>query len=209
MGLAFLITTENLQLLGERKVLKEAEYATLLDAAQVIESARDEARRIVEGAAAQAEERRRAGYEEGLRQGRTEQAQGLLAAALGTEGQLRALRQSMAQIVARAVQQFLGDADPAQLMVAAMQRVEALIRHEPFVVARVAPAQEAVLRSALQRLGAEAAWAARTSIVVDASLADGACVLQTPSGSLEIGVEAQIEVFRRAVEQRGIGVAAG
>ncbi len=30
MGLAFLITTENLQLLSERKVLKEAEYAALL-----------------------------------------------------------------------------------------------------------------------------------------------------------------------------------
>jgi len=208
MGLAFLITTEHLQLLGERKVLKEAEYATLLDAAQLIESAREEARRIVEAAAAQADERRRAGYEEGLRQGRAEQAKGLLAAALGTEGQLRALRQSMAQIVAKAVQQFLGDADPAQLMAAAMQRVDALVRHEPFVVARVAPAQEALLRSALQRLGAEAPWAARTSIVIDAALGDGACVLQTPSGSLEIGVEAQIEVFRRAVEQRGLGVAA-
>jgi type III secretion system HrpE/YscL family protein len=153
MGLAFLITTEHLQLLGERKVLKEAEYATLLDAAQVIESARGEARRIVELAAAQAEARRREGYEEGLRQARAEQADSLLASALGTAGQMRALRQSMAQIVAKAVQQFLGDAEPAQLMAAAMQRVDALIRHEPFVVARVAPAQEAALRDALARLG--------------------------------------------------------
>jgi type III secretion protein L len=208
MGLAFLITTENLQLLGERKVLKEAEYATLLDAAQVIESARGEARRIVELAAAQAEQRRREGYEEGLRQARAEQADSLLASALGTAGQMRALRQSMAQIVARAVQQFLADAEPAQLMAAAMQRVDALVRHEPFIVARVAPAQEASLREALARLGGEAPWSAHTSIVVDASLAEGACVLQTPSGSLEIGVAAQIEVFRRAIEQRGLGAAA-
>ena len=208
MGLAFLITTENLQLLGERKVLKEAEYATLLDAAQVIDSARAEARRIVELAAAQAEQRRLEGYEEGLRQARAEQADSLLASALGTAGQMRALRQSMAQIVARAVQQFLADAEPAQLMAAAMQRVDALVRHEPFIVARVAPAQEAALREALARLGGEAPWSAHTSIVVDAALADGACVLQTPSGSLEIGVDAQIEVFRRAVEQRGLGAAA-
>ena len=207
MGLAFLITTENLQLLGERKVLKEAEYATLLDAAQVIDSARAEARRIVELAAAQAEQRRREGHEEGLRQARAEQADSLLASALGTAGQMRALRQSMAQIVAKAVQQFLADAEPAQLMAAAMQRVDALIRHEPFIVARVAPAQETALRDALARLGGEAPWAAHTSIVVDASLAEGACVLQTPSGSLEIGVEAQIEAFRRAVEQRGLGAA--
>lgn len=208
MGLAFLITTENLQLLGERKVLKEAEYATLLDAAQVIESARDEALRIVELAAAQAEQRRREGYEEGLREARAEQAQRLLAGALGTEGQLRALRQSMAQIVAKAVQQFLGETDAAQLMTGAMQRIDALIRHEPFVVARVAAASEVALRDALARLGPEAPWTTRTRIVVDTALADGACVLQTPSGSLEIGVEAQIEAFRRAVEQRGLGVAA-
>ncbi|MEK7890358.1 HrpE/YscL family type III secretion apparatus protein, partial [Burkholderia contaminans] len=32
MGLAFLITSDNLQLLSERKVLKEREYAALLDA---------------------------------------------------------------------------------------------------------------------------------------------------------------------------------
>ena len=33
----------------------------------------------------------------------------------------------------------------------------------------------------------------------DASLADGACVVQTGSGTLEIGVDAQLEAFRRAV----------
>ena len=41
MGLAFLITTENLQLLSERKVLKENEYAALLDASVGIIALRD------------------------------------------------------------------------------------------------------------------------------------------------------------------------
>ena len=54
MGLAFLITSDNLRLLSERKVLKEAEYAALLDAASVIETAQQEAARIVERAGSEA-----------------------------------------------------------------------------------------------------------------------------------------------------------
>ena len=46
MGLAFLISTDHLQLLSERKVFKEAEYAALLDAAAVLDAARAEEVRI-------------------------------------------------------------------------------------------------------------------------------------------------------------------
>ena len=38
MGLAYLITSDRLQLLCERKVLKEAEYSALLDSARLIET---------------------------------------------------------------------------------------------------------------------------------------------------------------------------
>jgi type III secretion protein L len=46
MGLAFLITSDNLQILSERKVLKEAEYSALLEASSVIDAARTEAARM-------------------------------------------------------------------------------------------------------------------------------------------------------------------
>jgi type III secretion protein L len=77
------------------------------------------------------------------------------------------------------------------------------------VTVRVAPAQEATLREVLARLRHEAQWTMSLSLAPDPTLAPGACVVQTASGVLEIGVEAQLEAFRRAVERGGLLPAAG
>lgn len=207
MGLAFLITTENLQLLSERKVLKEAEYAALLDASRVIEEARAEAQRIVAEAAQQAEAQRRRGHEEGVKLAKAEYAQRLVTEAMASERQLRTLRSSMAGILVKALGQFIADADPAELFEAALLRVDALIRAEPFISIRVSPSQEATLRLVLAKLSGEAQWTMSISVQADAALADGECVVQTSSGTLNIGVDAQLDAFRRAVEQGGQGSA--
>ena len=209
MGLAFLITTENLQLLSERKVLKEAEYAALLSASDVVQAARKEARRIVQQAAQEAEERRRTGYEQGLQAAKAEYAQRLIAQAAASEGQLRQLRSAMAGIVVKAVGRFIAEVEPALLFEAALQRVDSLIRAEPFISIRVEPRSEAALRDVLHRLAAESEWAMNVSVQADSTLPAGGCVVQTPSGTLEIGIDAQLEAFRRSMERGGVTAAAG
>jgi type III secretion protein L len=209
MGLAFLITTENLQLLSERKVLKENEYAALLDASAVVDTARKEAARIVRQAEDGAEASRRKGYEQGLAQARAEYARQLVSEAMAIERQLHALRTSMAQIVVKAVGQFLAEADPAALFRSALVRVEALLRAESFLTVRVAPAHEADMRETLHRLRSDANWNMAVTLTPDPDLPPGACVVQTSTGVLEIGVDAQLEAFRRAVEQGGMLAPAG
>jgi len=205
MGLAFLITSEHLSMLSERKVLKEAEYSALLDATSVVKVARQEAGRIVEQAAREADAARERGYAEGVERARTEQALQLLSEAVRTERQLQGLRVSMARIVARAVQQFVADIDASDLLEAALQRVDALIREEPFVTVHVAPAQEDALRAALSRLSPEMQpWLRKLRVVADAGLEDDGCVLQTPSGTLAIGMSAQLDAFRAALERNGL-----
>jgi type III secretion protein L len=203
MGLAFLISTDNLQLLSERKVFKEAEYAALLDAAAVLDAARHEAARVAAQAEHDAALALEQGRAEGLRRAQAEYAQALAADALATQRQLQALRASMAQIVVRAVGQFMAEVDPARLLESALRRVDVLLRVEPFVALRVAPAQEATLRRALAALGQDAGWALAAAVTADPALADGTCVVSTASGTLEIGVDAQLEAFRKAVESAG------
>ena len=203
MGLAFLISTDNLQLLSERKVFKEAEYAALLDAAAVLEVARGEAARVTAQAQRDAALALEQGRTEGLRQAQADYAQRLAADALATQRQLQALRSAMAQIVVRALGQFMADVDPARLLETALRRVDGLLRAEPFVALRVAPAQEDGLRRALAALGQDAGWALDAAVSADPTLADGACVVATASGTLEIGVDAQLEAFRKAVESAG------
>lgn len=199
MGLAFLITTDNLQLLSQRKVLKESEYAALLDASELVAVAHDEARRIVLQAETDAAERTRRGYEEGLQHAKSEYAQRQVSEAMAAQRQLQALRESMAGIVVKAVGQFIADADPAAQLEAALRRIDTLIRHEPFITLRIAPGGEATVTQVLARLREQSPWAANVAVQVDAALADGACTVQTASGTLEIGVDAQLEAFRKAV----------
>ena len=68
MGLAFLITADNLQLLSERKVLKAHEYSALLDATAVLNAAQSEAKRVQADANASVRVRHRQGYDDGWAQ---------------------------------------------------------------------------------------------------------------------------------------------
>mgnify|MGYP001291534658 CR=1 FL=1 len=198
MGLAFLITSDNLQLLSERKVLKEAEYAALLDAAQLVEAARSEADRLIREADALAARRHQEGYARGLQEGRAAQAAQLLRGAAEQERQLATLREAIASVVVQSVGQLLGEADPSHRLAQALRRVDELVREQPFMSLRVAPGEERVARSALEALQAQAGWASRVSVQADPSLAAGACVLSTAAGTLELGLDAQMAALRRA-----------
>lgn len=178
MGLAFLITTESLRLLSERKVLKESEYTSMLDAAGLLEAARQEGERITRQAARQAEDSRRRGYREGFAAGRAEHAQRLLTDAAALQQQLAALRTAMAQIVVKGVAQFVGETEPGLLI-----------------------GREALVRAAVARWHGSGAVPPGVAIQADPALQGDDCIVQSPSGTLEIGLAAQLEAFRRAIEQ--------
>jgi type III secretion protein L len=203
MGLAFLITSERLQLLSERKVLKEAEYAALLDASAMLDTAREEARRIVQHAKDQADDVRRQGYEAGLREVMSERAERALDAAAESAAQMQGMREIVARLVVKAVNQCISEADPAALFENALRKVDALIRAEAFLTVRVSPPHEGTVRSLVERLRDEAQWAMTITVQPDPSLPEGACVLHTPSGAIDIGLDAQLDAFTRVL-RRGV-----
>jgi type III secretion protein L len=201
MGLAFLITSERLQLLSERKVLKEAEYAALLDASAMLDTARDEARRIVAHAKEQADDVRRQGYEAGRREATSRQAERALDAAAESAAQMQGLRETVARLVVKAVNQCISEADPAALFENALRKVDALIRSEPFLTVRVAPAHEGSLRGLVERLRDEAQWTMVITVQADPALPEGGCVLHTPAGAIDIGLDAQLDAFTRVLRR--------
>lgn len=205
MGLAFLITSDAFQLMSERKVLKEVEYKALLDATAVIDASRQEARRIVTQAENRAEANKKKAYLEGMAQARAEHAERLLSEAISAENQLRAMRSSMANVVIKAVTQFLTEADPQALLETALQKVDVLIRGESFVTITVPPVSEATLNAALDKLRSQGKWSLNVTVLTDSGLARGTCRMKTATGQVEIGLEAQIEAMRKIIERRVMG----
>lgn len=199
MGLAYLITSDRLQLLCERKVLKEAEYSALLDSARLIETARAEAARITAAATQQAVKARREGYVAGVREAKAAHADRLLSLADDDHARLARMRESMARLVVKAMSQILADVDPVRLYETALQRVQDLLRTEAQAVVRVAPAGEAAVRAAVARLNEASGRALTLSVQPDAALPAGGCVLVTAAGTLDIGIESQLDVLARAM----------
>jgi type III secretion protein L len=204
MGLAFLITTENLQLMSERKVLKQHEYSALLDADSLVASAQAERARILEDAERVFEEKRAEGHALGFDEGRREYAQKTCGAALDAARTLDALRETMAKIVVKAVRQIIGPADPRALFEQSLRRIDALVRDEPLLVMRVPPAQREAAADALARAWPERAATQRVRIVPDDALRADQCVIETPSGSIDAGLDAQLDALMAAIRQRAL-----
>jgi type III secretion protein L len=61
----------------------------------------------------------------------------------------------------------------------------------------------------LEKLSGEMHWLATVAINPDPSLAKGVCILQTGSGTLEIGVQAQLDAFSKAAGNGGINKLTG
>ena len=198
MGLPFLITTDNLQLLSERKVLKESDYAALRDAKSVVEAAHREADNVARRAMREADASRRQGYQEGLERAKARHARELLSDAVAIERQLRALHSEMAQIVVKTVGQFVAGSERSALLESALLHVDTLIRSESAIHVRVDPALVQGMRAVLDGLHGDRREVANVRLVPDPSLAPGACIVQTAAGTLEIGVDAQLEAFRAA-----------
>jgi type III secretion protein L len=202
MGLAFLITSDNLQILSERKVLKEAEYSALLEASSVIDAARTEAARMARQAGQLYEEKGRQGYQQGMLRAQEEYAERLCDAALGSAKTLQAMKSTMADIVVRAVKDMVSGIDPAQLFEAALRKVDLLVRDEAFITVRVAPTHESAVRQAVTVVWANRDAKQPIKIVADENLSEGACVIDTAAGVIEAGIESQIEALLRALDRR-------
>ncbi|ASL49018.1 Yop proteins translocation protein L (plasmid) [Burkholderia sp. AD24] len=207
MGLAFLITSDNLQLLSERKVLKEREYAALLDASAVIATARAEAERIVAHAQREFDARHAAGYEEGLRRAQQEAAAQSYSQALVAARTMESMKDAMAGIVVKAVRAIVGEMPAARLYATALERIAPLVRDEPFLIVHVAPDRRDEMQEALTSAFAGHERSQRISVVEDAQLTGGACSVETPSGRIDASLDLQIDALRQAIRRESFGSA--
>ncbi len=212
MGLAFLITGENLQMLSERRVLKEHEYSALLDANSIVTTAKKEAERIVADAEHRKEQMLRQGYDEGFERGEREGAARAFAAALDTAHALALSRRKMADMVVRGLRELVGEFERERIFELALKRIDAYVRDEAFLVVRVAPDSVDVMKQAVANRrdamageahdDAAALRAQAIRVVADASLGNDDCVVETPAGSIDARLSTQIDAIRTAIEAR-------
>jgi type III secretion protein L len=200
MGLAFLITAEHLHLLSERKVLKADEYGALLDANEVIGAAQREAVRVRKDADRDAQQRLRDGYHKGWREAQAEHAKRHLAQAWANEHAVYVQREAMARLVVETLAQSLGELPPSQRYEAVLRRLEVMWAHEPIVTLWVAAGAREEAETAVRRVLEGTRHTGQVHVMVDDTLSGDECRLQTAAGRVEMGLQAQVEALRRALQ---------
>lgn len=200
MGLAFLITAEHLHLLSERKVLKADEYGALLDANEVISSAQREASRVRKDADRDAQQRLRDGYQKGWREAQADHAKRHLSQAWANEHAVYVQRDAMAKLVVETLAQSLGELPPALRYEAVLRRLEVMWASEPIVTLHVSAGAREEAETAVRRVVDGTRHSSQVRVTVDESLSGDECRLQTASGRVEMGLQAQVEALRRALQ---------
>ncbi len=197
-----------------RSFEEEAEAASRLDLARSIvreaEAARDRIR----------EEARRAGYEEGLAEGReaagraereriARESDGLADALRAAAGALEAARVRIAaeaerdlvrlavRVAERIVKAEIGAGRP--VAAANLRRAVELTVRRREVKARVHPADRAALEACLPGLLREVSDLGSVVLEADPSVPRGGCVVVTPEGSVDASVLAQLEEIERGL----------
>ena len=199
MGLAFLITAEHLHLLSERKVLKADEYGALLDANEVIGTAQREASRVRKDADRDVQQRLRDGYHKGWREAQAEHARRHQAQAWATEHAVYAQREAMAHLVVETLAQCLGELPPAVRYESVLRKLEAMWADEPVVTLWVSATAREEAEIAVRRVLDGTRHSGQVRVVVDETLGGDECRVQTASGRVEMGLQAQVEALRRAL----------
>lgn len=194
-----------------RAVLESAQARAQSRAESIIEEARREASAILEAAAVQARER----AEEALARCRDQAAQewherhaALLQA--HTE-QSRRSELQLAGVVMQAVRRIVESLPQQAMYSRALASVQHLLRGSETVRLRVAEPDRAAAEQAVLAWQQQAERPFELELRVDASLSTGACVFESPLGTLDTSLEVQLSGLANALDRavaRALGAAA-
>ncbi|HEK0908802.1 MULTISPECIES: FliH/SctL family protein [Pseudomonas] len=178
------------------RILRAAEVQAWTDGRDYLQAARDEAERIREDSARWLEQARADGFELGRAKGAEAVSELLADTAAKVEAYLAGLENSLADLalgIAREVLESLGDAERIVLCtrkaLVAFRQDQALTLFVPRLEV------EAVRR----RMHGETDGLAAIAVESDDQLQPGQARLSSPVGSVELGLDAQLQALRRSL----------
>lgn len=179
------------------RIVRAAEAARWIDGYAFVEAAHQEARSVRENSAQWLEQARTEGFER-ARQDGAEQVAALLAqTSAGVERYLAGLESSLAELALGIARQVLSELDDHERLLRCTAEALSAFRQDQALTLYVPRADVEALR---RRLAHEAPPALKSlSVVGDDQLAAGQARLGSPAGSVELGLDAQLDNLRRAL----------
>jgi type III secretion system HrpE/YscL family protein len=201
MDLVVLIDLPDLTVASKSRLLKKPDAEALTQAADILERARARDQLMLKQTLNGYEQARQRGRRQGLAQAEAQWAGRLAAAAAARQVALRDLAPVMVDLVVDAATLVLKNANRRQLMAAALQAVDGLLKQARWARLRVHPSQADAARETLGEFDARHSGAGLVTVIADPSLQTDDCIFETDAGIADASLGVQLSAIRSALEK--------
>lgn len=185
---------------SSRKIIKEADYRTLSEAGQALGDLERQLRELQERNKTIFEEQKAAGYEAGLNQAKTEQAEQLFIATSEIISYISSVEQTMVKIVFDTIRRIFSDFDDADIVAQLVQKSMQQFRDRTRVKLYVTPDNARPVRKKLEQALAPVADLALVDIIESPRVDPRGCRLESDMGSVEADLEGLLQMMESAVK---------
>ncbi|AEG94087.1 FliH/SctL family protein [Ramlibacter tataouinensis] len=207
----------------EDGIVRAGDFAVLtalLDAAQALQTEREQliagvereiaemrsaAAAEVEASLASAREERARGYAEGKAQGLEDAAaawtQGALQEAASTQRSLMQQTKRLSHIVSLALERLVEQEDRVTLFNRALGAISKIVRDVPMATLRVSPSELGSAQSAVKAFAPCAVGRLQIEVMGDSALGPGSCLFESDQGVIDAGLKTQLAAIQRAMDR--------
>jgi type III secretion protein L len=180
-------------------VVKKEEFSALLEARDIVARAHRYGESLKAEMHEEVEAARRAGYEAGLKEARTDFSATIVATVAEMETAFARLELRIVNTVMGALQQILGRIDDRTLMEQLVRRVLSQARQGKELRLRVAAAQFDEVNQWLSEVIKEFPDIEFVDVLKDAAATPGTCVLESEFGAIDASLDVQLAAVRRGL----------
>lgn len=207
MATPVVLTANQLNVDPSCRVMKADDYATFLEAEQIINTAREQAQQIIEQAKEAYEQEKQRGYQDGLDESKVEQADQMLKVVSRTINYLSDVEQTMADILLSGVKKIIGEFDQEQLAVSLVKNALQHVRNEKQVSIRIPPSQYNMVKARLNDILTDYKGVGFVDLVADQRLSTGDCIMESEIGVVDASVDVQLRALQKRFSQLKAAVA--
>lgn len=201
MATPVVLTANQLNVDPSCRVMKAEDYATFLEAEQIINTAKEQAQQIVEQAKEAYEQEKQRGYQDGLDESKVDQADQMLKVVSRTINYLSDIEQTMADILLSGVKKIIGEFDQEQLAVSLVRNALQHVRNEKQVSIRIPPSQYNMVKARLNEILTDYKGVGFVDLVADQRLSTGDCIMESEIGVVDASVDVQLRALQKRFSQ--------
>ena len=166
---------------------------------EIVQAAIAGARQVERDAAKTADKLFEQAYANGRQAGIDEWSSALLKAARESQQQLRQQRERMARIVIAAVEKVVPLQDSQGIYRQVVRTLSKSMQAMRYVTVRVCPEEVVHAETALRDLAKGSALGKLIEVVADDRLTQGACLVESDQGIIDLSLDSQLKALRKAI----------